>query len=129
MRAAVALVPYFMLAAGCGALAVAAPVQPGPTETQMRVAFEESLSRQVRNALDFAAETGGPEAVAQIRERGHDRFSIAAFRKRNCQRLAEDGSHRCDFVVDIELVTGRMQHELTGRFIPQPAQLVFVRDA
>lgn len=126
---AVALVPYFVVAAGCGALAIAAPVQAGPTEAQMRSAFEDTLSRQVRNALDFAAESGGPEAVALIRDRGHDRFSIAAFRKRTCQRLSDDGSHRCEFVVDIELVTGRMQRVISGRFITQPAQLVFVQDA
>jgi hypothetical protein len=94
----------------------------------MRAAFEETLSLQVRSALDFAAETGGPDVIAIIRERGHDRFSIAAFHKRACQRISEDGSHRCEFVVDIELVTGRMQHVLTGRFIPQSAQLVFVQD-
>jgi hypothetical protein len=126
---AVALVPYVAMAAACGALAVAAPSNAGPSETQMRAAFEDTLSQQVRNALDFAAETGGPDAVALIRERGHDRFSIAAFRKRTCQRLSEDGSHRCEFFVDIEVATGRMQHVLTGRFIPQPAQLVFVQDA
>ena len=126
---AVALVPYFLIAAGCGALAIAAPVDAGPSETQMRAAFEDNLSQQVRNALEFAAEAGGPEAVSLIRERGHDRFSVAAFRKRACQRLSGEGGHRCEFLVDIDLVTGRMQRALSGRFILQPAQLVFVQDS
>jgi hypothetical protein len=127
MRAAF-LIPYVAVAAACGALAVAAPADGGPTEAQMRTAFEDMLSQQIRNALDFASEAGGPEAVALIRERGHDRFSIAAFRKRACQRHTESGSHRCEFLVDIDLVTGRMQRVLTGRFISHPAQLVFVQD-
>jgi hypothetical protein len=126
---AVALVPYVLIAAGCGALAVAAPADAGPSETQMRAAFEDNLSQQIRNALEFAAEAGGPEAVALIRERGHDRFSVAAFRKRACQRLGGDGGHRCEFTVDIELVTGRLQRVLSGRFVLQPSQLVFVQDA
>jgi hypothetical protein len=126
---AVALVPYFLLAAGCGALAIAAPVDAGPSEMQMRAAFEDNLSQQVRNALEFAAEAGGPEAVALIRERGHDRFSVAAFRKRACQRLGGESGHHCEFLVDIELVTGRMQRLLSGRFIFQPSQFVFVQDS
>lgn len=126
---AIALVPYLTIAAACGALAIAAPVDAGPSESRMRVAFEDTLTRQVRNALDFAAETGGPEAVALIRARGHDRFNIAAFRKRACQPRSEDGSHHCEFEVDVELVTGRMQRVLSGRFIIQPEQLVFVQEA
>ena len=124
------LAPYFMLAAVLTALSVASPAATGaePSEAQMRTAFEDVLARQVRNALDFAAETGGPEAVAAIREKGFDRFRIMAFRKRVCRQVAEGGSHICEFAVDIEVVSGRMERVIAGRFVAQPDRLVFVQD-
>lgn len=129
MRKAI-LAPYFMLAAVLGAFSVASPAATGaePSEAQMRAAFEDVLTRQVRNVLDFAAETGGPEAVAAIREKGFDRFRITAFRKRLCRQVAEGGSHICEFAVDIELVSGRMERVIAGRFVAQPDRLVFVQD-
>lgn len=127
---AVCLVSCLLLASILAALSIAAPAATGrePSEAQMRAAFEDILTRQVRNALDFAAETGGPEAVAAIREKGFDRFRIVAFRKRACRHLAEGGSHVCEFSVDIEVVSGRMEHVIAGRFVAQPDRLVFVGD-
>ena len=55
----------------------------------MRAAFEGSLAMQVRNALDFARETGGDEAVMKIRDSGMDRYTLNAFQKLHCQ--AQDG--------------------------------------
>ena len=87
-----------------------------PSEYQMRAAFEGSLAAQVRNALEFAREAGGDEAVTKIRENGMDRYILNAFRKLNC-RVQHDGSaHVCDFAVDVGLVNGPLQTTITGRF-------------
>ena len=96
-----------------------------PTEQQMRAAFEQSLALQVRNALEFAQEAGGVEAVTMIRDNGTDRYEINAFRKLGC-RAAETGREFvCDFAVDIGLVNGPMQQTLSGRFKRRDDTLVF----
>ena len=95
----------------------------------MRAAFEGSLAMQVRNALDFARETGGDEAVMKIRDSGMDRYTLNAFQKLNCQ--AQDGTqdgrtaHVCDFAVDVELVNGLLQKTITGRFRKNGSEFVF----
>lgn len=101
-----------------------------PSEGQMRAAFEGSLAMQVRNALDFARETGGDEAVLKIRASGMDRYTLSAFQKLNCQ--AQDGrtqdgraAHVCAFAVDVELVNGLLQKTITGRFRKNGSEFVF----
>ncbi len=108
------------------ALSVVAGGNPGdePSEQQMRMAFEGSLAAQVRNALDFAREAGGDEAVTKIRENGMDRYTLNAFQKLNCR--ADDGSaHVCEFAVDVGLVNGPLRKTISGRFIKGPDGLVF----
>jgi hypothetical protein len=86
-----------------------------PSEYQMRQAFEGSLAAQVRNALDFAREIGGDEAVTRIRESGMDRFTLRTFQKLNC-RMDDGAAHVCEFAVDVGLVNGLLQKTITGRF-------------
>lgn len=94
-----------------------------PTEQQMRAAFEHSLALQIRNALEFAQEAGGPEAVAAIRDNGTDRYTINNFRKLRCRTAGTE--FVCDFAVDIGLVNGPMQQTLSGRFKRHDETLVF----
>jgi len=99
-----------------------------PSEYQMREAFEGSLAAQVRNALDFAREIGGDEAVIKIRENGMDRYTVNAFQKLNC-RVQEDGStHICEFAVDVGLVNGPLHKTISGRFIKAPDGYIFASD-
>jgi hypothetical protein len=86
-----------------------------PSEYQMRAAFEGSLAAQVRNALEFAREIGGDEAVTKIRESGMDRYTLNAFQKLNC-RMDDGAAHVCEFAVDVGLVNGPLQKTITGRF-------------
>jgi hypothetical protein len=88
-----------------------------PREAQMQQAFETSLSTQVRNTLDFVAEVSGAEAVEKIREAGSDRFAIRSFRKLDCSRAGGTG-YLCSFAVDIELMNGRLERRIDGRFSP-----------
>jgi hypothetical protein len=88
-----------------------------PREAQMQQAFETSLSIQVRNTLDFVAEVSGAEAVEKIREAGSDRFAIRSFRKLDCSR-ADGAGYLCGFAVDIELMNGRLERRMDGRFSP-----------
>ena len=97
-----------------------------PSERAMRAAFEINLAAQVQNALDFVAETRGPEAVAKVREAGTDRFEINAFRKLGCQR--GDRGHVCRFTVDIGVIDGSFNEELTGRFFQRDDGLAFSHD-
>ena len=100
-----------------------------PSEGQMRAAFEGSLAMAVRNALDFARESGGDEAVTKIRDSGMDRYTLNAFQKLHCQ--AQDGTqdgraaHVCEFAVDVELVSGLLQKTITGRFRKNEIEFVF----
>lgn len=99
-----------------------------PSERQMRTAFEGALALQVRNALDFAEESGGPEAAARIRNSGMDRFAVRTFRKIECQRDERPG-YACAFAVEIGLVDRDLQHRLSGRFLTGPGGLVFAGDS
>jgi hypothetical protein len=109
------------------AIGVVAGSHPGdePNEIQMRAAFEGSLAAQVRNALDFAREAGGDEAVIRIRENGMDRFTLNAFQKLNCRAQNDGETHVCEFAVDVGLVNGPLQKTISGRFIKSPDGLVF----
>ena len=100
--------------------------QPG--EHAMRVAFESSLAAQVRSALDFAAETGGQDAVNRIREARTDYFEIRTFRKLYCMSDDKSG-HVCAFAVDIGLRDGSLQQILLGRFFQRDDGLAFTHDA
>jgi hypothetical protein len=99
------------------AIGVIAGSDPGdePSEYQMRAAFEGALAAQVRNALEFAREIGGDEAVMKIRESGMDRYTLNAFQKLNC-RMDDGAAHVCEFAVDVGLVNGPLQKTITGRF-------------
>jgi hypothetical protein len=98
-----------------------------PSEQDMRAAFEQILSLQVRNALDFVAESGSTEALERIRENHTDSFAIAAFRKLKCDSEAA-GGHRCDFQVDLDLSNGRLERTLRGRFFGGAEGLRYVED-
>jgi hypothetical protein len=98
-----------------------------PNERAMRGAFESSLAAQVQNALDFVAETSGPEAVAKVRAAGTDRFEISGFRKLGCQPR-EAGGHVCRFAVDIAVMNGNVHEVLTGRFFRRDDGLAFSHD-
>ncbi len=100
--------------------------QPG--EYAMRAAFESSLSAQVRSALDFAAETGGQDAVDKIREARTDYFEIRTFRKLYCMS-GDKGGHMCAFSVDIGLRDGSLQQILHGRFFRRDDGLAFTQAA
>ncbi len=108
--------------------AVAISVSDEPTEGAMRAAFAASLATQVQSALDFVAETGGPEAVSKVREAGSDKFAIGGFRKLGC-RQGRDGGYLCRFSVDIVVVGGHIREELTGRFYQRDDAFVFAQDA
>jgi hypothetical protein len=107
---------------------VAGELSEEPNEAQMRIAVERTLATQVRNAMEFAAESGGPQAVQQIRQNGTDRFELRAFHKRACARMVGQHGYRCDFAVDIGVVNGSLQHTLAGRFFAGPRGLLFVQE-
>jgi hypothetical protein len=98
-----------------------------PSERDMRAAFEGVLSLQVRNALEFAAESGDVEAVEKIRENRTDVFAVSGFRKLKCEPQA-NGGHRCDFHVDLDLSSGRLERTLSGRFTGGANGLSYAQD-
>jgi hypothetical protein len=100
--------------------------QPG--EYAMRAAFETSLAAKVKSALDFAAESGGQDAVDKIREARTDYFEIRTFRKLYCMSGDKSG-HVCAFAVDIGLRDGSLQQILLGRFFRRDDGLIFTHDA
>jgi hypothetical protein len=59
-----------------------------PNEDAMREAFASDLSDGVRGVLAYVAETGGPEALARIRDARTDEFEVRAFRKVECRPSA-----------------------------------------
>ncbi len=107
--------------------AFAASLGDEPSETQMRAAFERALDLQVRNALEFARESGGDEAVRTIRAGGMDRFEVTAFRKLRCER-DELREHVCSFAVEVGLASGPLQQTVSGRFLRRDDGLVFAGD-
>jgi hypothetical protein len=102
-----------------------------PNEQAMLTAFEASLTAQVQNALDFVAESSGPEAVAKVREAGTDRFEIKSFRKLYCmpgEKAGQVSGHICSFAVDIGVRDGSLTEILLGRFFLRDSGLAFTHD-
>lgn len=99
-----------------------------PSERDMRSAFEGALALQVSNALEFAEESGGADAVAKIRDSGMHRFAVNSFRKFDCARHAEKPGYICAFAAEVTLANGTMQSRITGRFAAGQDGLVFVTD-
>jgi hypothetical protein len=91
-------------------------VSDEPSEHEMRGAFEDVLTDQVRNALEFIAETGGAGAVDRVRQSGADRFTVRRFHKGDCRRSPDRAGHLCAFTVEIGVVSGQIQRTLAGRF-------------
>jgi hypothetical protein len=100
-----------------------------PSEAQMKLAFETSLSIQVRNALDFIADVNGREALTKIKEVGSDRFAIRSFRKLDCARTGSEAGYLCSFAVDVELMNGNIERRMNGRFSPSLGGLAFAEKA
>jgi len=99
-----------------------------PSEAQMKKAYENSLAMQVRNALEFVSETGGPEAAEHLRAIGSDRFAVKSFRKLECTRGAAKQSYVCAFAVDIEMMNSDLQRQVNGRFLIGPRGLTFAEE-
>jgi hypothetical protein len=118
----VMIVPLIVLSA------VAGELSEEPNEAQLRAAFEQTLATQVRNAIEFVAESGGPQAAQEIRQNGTDRFELRAFQKRTCARMVGQRGYRCEFAVDINVVNGSLQHTLSGRFYVGPQGLMFAHE-
>ncbi len=118
----VMIVPLIVLSA------VAGELSEEPNEAQMRGAFERTLATQMRHALDFAIEIGGPQAVQQLRQNGTDRFELRVFQKSACARLVWQPGFRCNFTVAIDVVNGSLQHTLAGRFYAGPHGLAFTQE-
>jgi hypothetical protein len=96
-----------------------------PAESDMRVAFQATLTADVQSALDYVVEVGGAGALQRIRDAGTDRFAIRTFRKLDCTRSPELTGHVCGFAVDIDVVNGALSHTLNGSFLAGPRGLVF----
>ena len=118
----VLMVPLIVMGAVAGELNIE------PNEAQMRGAFEQTLAKQVRSAIDFAVQSGGPQAADAIRLNGTDRFEVRAFEKRVCARIAGQRSYRCEFTVDIGVVNGSFQRTLAGHFFAGPKGLMFTHE-
>ena len=108
--------------------AIAGELNLEPNEAQMRAAFEQTLAKQVRSAIDFATESGGPQAADAIRINGTHRFEVRAFQKRACVRLTGLRGYRCEFSVDIDVMNGLLQRSLAGRFFAGPQGLMFAQE-
>lgn len=121
MRAAAITIIAFSL--------IAAPAAEEPSEGAMQAAFAARLSDDVRNALDFVAETGGPDALRRIHAAGTHRFEISAFVKESCARLPDAEGHHCSFAVDIDTARGAERRALSGRFYRGPRGLAFAHAA
>jgi hypothetical protein len=94
----------------------------------MRAAFASTLASEVQSALDFAAESGGEEALARIRAARTDTFDIRSFTKLDCAPDRRDGGHVCDFAVRIGVETGLLERTMAGRFYAGPQGLMFVNE-
>jgi hypothetical protein len=98
-----------------------------PTETSMRQAFEANLTVQVQNVLDFLRESGGPQAVRQVKNAGTDRFEIRSFKKLEC--APENLGHVCSFSVDVSVVNGVIARQVKGHFRTGPDNaLTFIQE-
>ena len=118
----VLMVPLIVMGAVAGELTVE------PNEAQMRAAFEQTLSKQVRSAIDFAAESGGAQAADAIRINGTHHFEVRTFQKRACVRVTGQHAYRCEFSVDIDVMNGSLHRALAGRFYAGPQGLLFAQE-
>jgi hypothetical protein len=99
-----------------------------PSEGAMRTAFELRLAAQVESAMDFLAETHGPEAVERVRQAGTDQFTVRSFTKKECQR--SDNGFVCAFAVDLTVINGTIQQTVRGRFTPaRDGRLTFTQES
>jgi hypothetical protein len=108
--------------------AVAGELTDEPNEAQMRGAFEQTLTKQVRNTIAFVTESGGPQAADAIRLNRTDRFEVRTFQKHLCARTVEQRAYRCEFSVDIDVLNGPLQRSLAGRFLSGPQGLMFAQE-
>lgn len=118
----VLVVPLIVLGAVAGELSLE------PNEAQMRAAFEQTLTKQIRSAVEFATQSSGLQAADAIRQSGMDRFEVRSFKKRACTRVAGRPSYRCEFSVDIDVVNGSFQRTLAGHFFAGPQGLMFAQE-
>ena len=109
-----------------GVLAVSGSDEPSATD--MRSAFQATLTAQVQSVLDYVAETGGEEALAKVRAARTDEFDIRSFTKLDCAASARQPGHVCEFAVRVGVVTGELQATMRGRFFASPRGLVFVNE-
>ena len=96
-----------------------------PNEDAMREAFASDLSDGVRGVLAYVAETGGPEALARIRDARTDEFEVRSFRKVECRASAGKPGHVCGFAVEIDTVAGPIAQSIAGRFFVGPNGLAY----
>jgi hypothetical protein len=99
-----------------------------PSATEMRSAFQATLTAQVQSVLDYVAETGGEEGLARVRAARTDAFDIRSFTKLDCTSSADKPGHLCDFAIRVGVVTGELQATMRGRFYAGPRGLVFVNE-
>jgi hypothetical protein len=109
-----------------GVLAVSGSDEP--SEAAMRSAFAATLSAQVQSALDYVAETGGADALDQVRAARTDEFDIRSFTKLDCAASPGRPGYVCGFAVRVGVATGMLERTMTGRFYPGPHGLVFVNE-
>jgi hypothetical protein len=100
-----------------------------PNEAAMRQAFASDLAEGIDAVLAFVAQTGGPQALARIRQAHTDTFDIRAFRKVDCRRSGGKPGHLCDFVVAVDTIAGPIERTVSGRFFVGPDGLAFDHDA
>jgi hypothetical protein len=98
-----------------------------PSEDAMREAFASDLADGVRGVLAYVAETGGPQALARIREARTDFYDIRAFRKVGC--MPDRSGHVCAFVVEVDTVAGPIERSIAGRFHIGRSGLAYDHDA
>jgi hypothetical protein len=107
------------------ATALAGTNRVEPSEEAMRTAFATDLADGVRAALAYVAATGGPEAVARIRDARTDEFEVKRFRKLGCRPSPARLNHMCDFAVEIDTVAGPIAKTVAGRFFVGPWGLAY----
>ena len=99
-----------------------------PSAADMRSAVQATLTAQVQSVLDYVAETGGEEALAQVRLARTDMFDIRSLTKLDCTASADKPGHLCAFAVRVGVFSGELQATMRGRFLTGPRGLVFVNE-
>lgn len=114
---------FFMTLVAVTAWSDVGPAEPG--EAAMREAFASDLSHGVRQAMSYAEQTGGAEAVRRIREARTDGFALREFRKLECRPSAGKPGHVCDIAIAVDTVAGVIEKSIAGRFFVGPSGLVY----